>query len=102
MTTQQSNPQSHPWSAVVQARLVRAKGIDVVEEIEYGSGGQFTHREHIVNGPTTGPVDVLDEQRRRQLLSELESELPDPPSGVDAQALKVFTELLEESLGSRT
>jgi hypothetical protein len=102
MTAQQSNPQSHPWSAVVQARLVRAKGIDVVEEVEYGSGGQFTHRQHIVNGPTTGPVEVLDEEQRRQLLSELETELQDPPSGVDVQALEVFTELLEDSLGSKT
>jgi hypothetical protein len=45
---------------------------------------------------------VLDDQQRRQLLAELESELQAPPSGVDAKALKVFTELLENSLAIRT
>jgi hypothetical protein len=102
MASQQPGLQSRPWSAVIQARLVRAAGIDVVEEVEFATGGQFTRRQHLVNGPAVGPVEVLDEQQRRSLLAELETELHAPPSGVDAQALRVFTELLENSLAVRT
>jgi hypothetical protein len=102
MASQQAGPQSRPWSAVIQARLIRAAGIDVVEEVEFSSGGQFTRRQHVVGGPAVGTGEVLDDQQRRQLLAELESELQAPPSGVDAKALKVFTELLENSLAIRT
>jgi hypothetical protein len=102
MAAQQSSPQPRPFSAVIQARLVRVVGIDVVEEIEFTSGGQFTRRNHIAGGPDIGPIVVLDEQQRRQLLAELESELQAPPSGVDVRALKTVTEYLEDSLGART
>jgi hypothetical protein len=43
---------------------------------------------------------VLDDQQRRQLLEELERELHAPPSGVDVKALKIFADLLEDSLDS--
>jgi hypothetical protein len=102
MATQPPEQQSHPWSAVVQARLIRATGIDVVEEIDYMTGGQFTRRRHIVGGPDIGPIQLLDDQQQRQLLEELQGELVAPPSGVDAKALRIFADLLEDSLDSKT
>jgi hypothetical protein len=86
-----------PWQAEVQARLTR-RGIDEVEEIDYENGGRFVHRRHLVVGPGSGAVDVLNREQLDQLLADLRAELRAAPAGVDLVGLEVFTDLIEDVL----
>jgi hypothetical protein len=85
-----------PWQAAVQASITRVD-LDVVESVEYRNG-VFTRRNRVVGGLRSQAVVELDGQTRRQLLSELQTELIAPPPETDVDALTVFVDLLQTSL----
>ncbi|MDD7939086.1 hypothetical protein PHK61_11735 [Actinomycetospora lutea] len=92
-----STANSKPWAATLIARLVRARDVDVLEVIE-GRHGEFTRRLVGHRGPVASPVEVLDADARRELLSDLRDELAAPPVDVDAADLEEFAAMLERSL----
>lgn len=96
---QTANAQSRPWQASVQARLQRGVGVDQVEEIVYENGGQFTRHVRTVNGPG-GQTTVLDRRQLQQLLADLQAELQSPPAGVDSVGVRVFIDLIEDTLAT--
>jgi hypothetical protein len=96
---QTANTQSRPWQASVQAHLERGVGVDQVEEIVYENGGRFTHRVRTVNGPG-GETNVLERQQLEELLAVLQAELQSPPAGVDSVGLRVFIDLIEDTLST--
>ena len=86
------------WVGSVSARITRVNGIDTVEEIDFVDG-QFTRRIRVVSGPTPPLLVVLNLAARQELLQELRAELAAPPvAGTDVGALRVFAELLEDSI----
>ncbi|MDQ6613949.1 MAG: hypothetical protein M3083_04185 [Actinomycetota bacterium] len=96
-TADAGQPQaSRPWQGTVHATLTRVN-VDVVETIQY-SDGLFTHRSQVVGGPSSQAIIDLNEQARRDLLSQLQAEVTSPPAGTDLEALNVFVDLLDASL----
>ena len=85
-----------PWQGSVQASITRTV-LDVVETVEFNDG-LFTHRNRSVVGASSQAIIVLDDQARRDLLSQLQTQLAAPPGGTDVEALEVFVDLLEASL----
>jgi hypothetical protein len=90
--------QPRPWHAVVHGSLVRAVGVDQVEEVEYDGEGRFTQRLRMVNGPGPGLSVVLDTGLLRLLLTDLQSELASPVPGIDRVSLELFAGLVEDAL----
>ena len=91
-------PEFHPWQASVHASLQRGRGVDLVEEIDYESGGQFTRRLRSITGISTEPTVILDRLQLSDLLEELRVELLVAPAGVDTAGLEVFVDLVEDAL----
>ncbi len=100
LTRQSSDGQLRPWQASVQARITRGVGVDQIEQIDYGAGGEFTQQIQTVGGPSFDHIVVLNDQERQQLMADLELELKSPPAGTDTVGLEVFVALLKDSLRS--
>jgi hypothetical protein len=100
MTTTGQAMSSGPWQATVTAQLSRGNGIDTVEEIEYTANGEFTRQIRVVNGPSPLNIVVLNTAQCQQLLAELQGELTNPPAGTNVVGLRVFADLLEDSLAT--
>jgi hypothetical protein len=90
--------QQRPWQAVVHGSLVRAVGVDQVEEVNYDGEGRFTQRLRLVNGPGPGMSLVLDRAQLRVLLAELHAELAAPGPGIDRVSVDLFARLVEDAL----
>jgi hypothetical protein len=97
----QPAPATRPWQATIEGQLVRAVGVDAVQEVDY-SDGQFSRRLHIVGGPDLGPIVLLDAPARLALLADLQAELEAAPPGTDTTGLRVFIELLNQSLAQES
>ena len=97
--TQPAPPTLRPWQASIQARLTRAAGIDRVEVIDFEHSGIFVRSTRIVgSGIGSDHVVVLGAAERAQLLAELQAELREPPAGTDVVGVRVFVDLLEDSI----
>ncbi|MDQ1357264.1 MAG: hypothetical protein QOG44_1637 [Acidimicrobiaceae bacterium] len=96
MSTSTTPTALRPWQGTVHASIMRVT-VDVVETVQYDNG-QFTRSNHVVGGLSSQAIVQLDDQARRDLLSELQTELSTAPPGADVEALKVFVDVLESSL----
>jgi hypothetical protein len=90
--------QQCPWQAVVHGSLVRAVGVDQIEEVNYDGEGHFIQRLRLLNGPGPGMSLVLDTPQLRMLLAELHAELAAPAPGIDRVSTDLFARLVEDAL----